>query len=276
MNQEDKNILFSDISSRLRYGVKCQVVGYEEVCTLVGIDYVEMGVGVRHSDEHYTGHDIDEVKPLLRPLSSMTLKEEKVLNELGWVLYREGKESFIGAEDIEEPLDGGGYQTTYITNSKLYKIMNFLNSHHFDYNGLIEKSLAIEAHNDIYKEEKPPLNKEDIKELLLKDLSARLPYGVKCGIVNSPNSIFTLRPNDINDFDDVLKYEPYLRPMSNMTEEEKKEYEETCIITTQSDSNECIFVPTDKTYDFLNKHGFDYRGLIEKGLAIEACDSMYN
>ena len=79
MNREDKNFLFDDISSRLRYGVKGQV-GYEGVCTLVEIDCVEMTVGIRHSEGHYTGHDIDEVKPLLRPLSSMTLKEEKVLN----------------------------------------------------------------------------------------------------------------------------------------------------------------------------------------------------
>ena len=53
---------------------------------------------------------------------------------------------------------------------------------------------------------------------------------------------------------------PYLRPMSSMTEEEEKEYHDA-----RSDYYDDL-----GTYDWLNAHHFDYRGLIEKGLALEA------
>lgn len=120
------------------------------------------------------------------------------------------------------------------------------------------------------------------KQLLLKDLCARLPYGVICktkkgdGHLNSINqSIFgteygiNINPLKRNYFSDGITEEqdikPYLRPMSSMTKEEKKEYEATC-----PDWNETL-----ETYDWLNKKGFDYRGLIPMGLALEAKEGMY-
>ena len=55
---------------------------------------------------------------------------------------------------------------------------------------------------------------------------------------------------------------PYLRPMSSMTEEEKREY------------NKCMWAYQD--VDFCNEHHLDYRGLIDKELALEAPEGMYN
>lgn len=115
------------------------------------------------------------------------------------------------------------------------------------------------------------MTQED-KELLLKDLSARVPYHPKGHVVNACNgaecdewltyatfSMFTSVTNNSR---------LYLRPMSSMTEEERKEYEllaNHCIVTSIG----FIHLETAPLTDWLNAHHFDYHGLIEKGLAIE-------
>lgn len=126
------------------------------------------------------------------------------------------------------------------------------------------------------------MSQED-KELLLKDLCARLPYKVECkAILNNGGSYPCVL--DIGTFnwhisgDHVLK--PYLRPMSSITEEEKKEAHR--LFTVLYDRNDVIcgiqinsFVQLDKVTEWLNKHHFDYRGLIERDLALEASEGMY-
>lgn len=113
------------------------------------------------------------------------------------------------------------------------------------------------------------MTQED-KELLLKDLCARLPYGVKFGIGSAKLGQYNL--TDIDAKKEKVRYgnglyvglencKPYLRPMSSMTEEEKKEYNLTKTLSI-------VDYPTLKSFDWLNAHRFDYRGLIEKGLAI--------
>ena len=57
------------------------------------------------------------------------------------------------------------------------------------------------------------------------------------------------------------EYKPYLFPLSSMTKEQEKEW----LYTLSSDYN-----ITYDTVDWLNKNHFDYRGLIEKGIAIDA------
>lgn len=113
---------------------------------------------------------------------------------------------------------------------------------------------------------------KDLKDLLLQDLCARLPYGVKLLFDNKVFSIdyvssiyeeikLGICDNYTLDVSDV---KPYLFPMSSMTEEQEKEY---------NDLN-CYelgwFPHTEKALDYLIKNHFDYRGLIEKGLAIDA------
>ena len=115
---------------------------------------------------------------------------------------------------------------------------------------------------------------EEDKKLLLKDLCARLPYGVIIhneegydGNLNSINQTIFGIEVAVNisatkrvDFQlDACK--PYLRPMSSMTEEENEKWWE------QHKDYESV--------DWLNSHHFDYRGLIEKGLALEAPEDMY-
>lgn len=120
------------------------------------------------------------------------------------------------------------------------------------------------------------MTQED-KELLLKDLCARLPYHtivstreedlelVKVDILNGLVYVFS---ESLLEFD-VFEIKPYLRPMSSMTEEETKKYIEL--------KKYVAFYPdeAEELIDWLNAHHFDYCGLIEKGLALEAPDGMY-
>lgn len=113
---------------------------------------------------------------------------------------------------------------------------------------------------------------QEHKELLLKDISSRLPYGVK-GIItyNGDKNIFTVKGVfNILFLSDteccrVEDFKPYLFPLSSMTEEQRKEY--GLVLCDELSINQ---------YDWLNAHHFDYRGLIEKGLALEAPKGMYN
>ena len=134
-------------------------------------------------------------------------------------------------------------------------------------------------------------NKE--KQLLTQDLSSRLLYGVKLkpvgledtiisyatlkGIYKDDNGDYHIEIND-RDIDgnklsyctfnlsrSVISYLPYLRPLSSMTIEERQEY--GLVLCGELSINQ---------FDWLNEHHFDFRGLIEKGLALEAPEGIYN
>lgn len=107
------------------------------------------------------------------------------------------------------------------------------------------------------------MTQED-KELLLKDLSGRLPYGVK---IRSFMADVKLNYDNYLEYIKLNCFRPYLRPMSSMTEEEKEEY--------QAFFNYDGVEYPEEYIDWLNAHHFDYRGLIEKGLALEALEGMY-
>lgn len=118
---------------------------------------------------------------------------------------------------------------------------------------------------------------QEEKELLLKDLCARLPYGIIiCRI--SDNSTHKFIHSDIEEnidqFSHFLEYsgiddiKQYLRPMSSMTEEEWEDFNNYRGV-------DGILMPISNELDWLNEHHFDYRGLIEKGLALEAPKEMY-
>ena len=128
---------------------------------------------------------------------------------------------------------------------------------------------------------------QEEKNLLLKDLCGRLLYNVIINCTEDDdkrtnfNCFFTGDMfKDIQNGTAMWNIKPYLRPMSSMTEEEKEEYNKTKdkIAIQWDDYGAPVgyeYAYTIKTFDWLNSHHFDYRGLIKKGLAIEAPEGMY-
>ena len=117
------------------------------------------------------------------------------------------------------------------------------------------------------------------RDLLLKDLCARLPYGVKCYIEFDDGKIFkerTLTPIMIQDFKRTsTSFIPYLRPMSSMIEEEKEEIKPLFSKFTDEFGKRVLVVRQNKMalyQDWLNRNHFYYRGLIPMGLAIEVTE----
>ena len=140
--------------------------------------------------------------------------------------------------------------------------------------------------------------KQEDKELLLKDLCARIPYGVKMNHIadneHSPKTLIGVAKDMITlkglggyECVDVEHYKPYLFPLSSMTEEQFVELKVFADLIYESDTLELVEwndnyktlefwleeVPSYcviKVFDWLNKNHFDYRGLIEQGLALDA------
>ena len=124
--------------------------------------------------------------------------------------------------------------------------------------------------------------RQEEKDLLLKDLSGRLPYGVKVKF-NNINILKLGTHTRVGEYvtDVIEPCKPYLFPLSNMTEEQKIE----CFKGTplEIDKYGDVAVKDDfygnsqytdleiylEVIDWLNAHHFDYRGLIKKGLAID-------
>ena len=115
------------------------------------------------------------------------------------------------------------------------------------------------------------------KELLLKDICARLPYNVICQVefreygkyqsksmflsgVFTDEAYFTTESGSIYS----NEYKPYLFPLSSMTDEQEEEYNDLNCYELG------CFPHTEEALDYLIKNHFDYRGLIEMGLAINA------
>lgn len=155
------------------------------------------------------------------------------------------------------------------------------------------------------------MTEDEKHNLLRKDLCARFPYYVKLKVKyqDDPCKLFVMHQWEtiyvllVKGYPIEVKLtdcQPYLRPMSSMTEEEKKDllnyvvgkgskYFEVCDDVSITDKSPDVqdaksfelkwinFNPntTSRYIDWLNAHHFDYRGLIEKGLAIEAPEGMY-
>lgn len=153
------------------------------------------------------------------------------------------------------------------------------------------------------------MTQED-KELLLKDLCARIPYNVvgQCELDASYDTSFdtvfqnhkfnaevygikedlllvnpliedndeqTYAEEEVSDGVSILDFKPYLFPLSSMTEEQYNEFFsyyhniEMDEVKASGDYLKAAYIGDDAKYSWLNKNHFDYRGLIENGLAID-------
>ena len=124
--------------------------------------------------------------------------------------------------------------------------------------------------------------------MLAKELCARLPYGIivntikgnghLCSITKSPFGTkygINIKAIEREYFNEEYNLRPYLRPMKSMTDEEYAEYKDI-YSNDEFGNNPYYKTPNITAFYWLNAHYFDYLGLIEKGLALEAPHGMYN
>lgn len=121
--------------------------------------------------------------------------------------------------------------------------------------------------------------KQEDKDLLLKDLCARLPYNVWVSYKTKYDDIeraTILNGNYVRDImegtSSWIDFKPYLRPMSSMTEEEYNELSD--LLKAEDPSLSLNEVMATIEIDWLNKNMFDFRGFIPKDLALST--EIYN
>lgn len=133
MSEQEKQLLLQDLSARLPYGV---FVEYDQ------------GNGVKRATKFHGNYlylimlgklQWKDFKPYLRPISSMTEEEKKIMKSCGFepILYDTG---YTGFANIE----------SYIGEVSFRFMEAFLNSRHFDYRDLIPMGLAVEAPEGMY------------------------------------------------------------------------------------------------------------------------------
>ena len=144
--------------------------------------------------------------------------------------------------------------------------------------------------------------KQEDKIPLLNDLYAKSLHGIHCCVYNhngtirveddiiyycAAENVVTLNSTSKGECFMYYQIKPYLRLLSNITKKEKEELIDLglgYIDNGRYDNEDGVkiyigesfqFIPCFELYDWLNSHMFDFRGLIEKGLALEAPKDMY-
>ena len=137
MTQEEKQLLLIDLCDRLPCKVKVEAVPYVDPQILCSIDPIRKEFRLDFGEyrnifaTNWVGEEYSIVKPYLRPMSSMTKKEkEDLCNSCTWLWFK---------DDLRTVTHGD------------YKCYDWLNAHHFDFRGLIEKGIALKAPEGMYK-----------------------------------------------------------------------------------------------------------------------------
>lgn len=126
MTQEDKELLYKDLCSRMLYHIKVQ--WGEGIFNIIDIGFGRVTLIIPFMSCTSGTPLIEEVKPLLRPLDDMTDEEAEEFNDLRNAL-----------SDYDSPV------------SDIAKTINWLDSHFFDHRGLIERNLAIKTTKETYE-----------------------------------------------------------------------------------------------------------------------------
>ena len=145
MNQEEKSLLRKDLSARLPYGVKCKYDS-DDYCFGMITNISKYGVlkfAIKDVYSERIEKKIEDVKPYLFPLSSITEEQEKELCSLIGTyvpgnpcsMYKQLGYRFV---KMQRPMEG---ISIYLCGT----VVDWLNAHYFDFRGLIERGLAIDA-----------------------------------------------------------------------------------------------------------------------------------
>lgn len=135
MTQEERELLIKDLCARIPYGVRG--VHMDRVHYLMNVDW-GFGTPTIQVDGYNAWFPIDTFMPYLRPISSITQEEYKEFNKKYDIEY-----NYL--------LNGKPGHTVESVAMNAFEI-DFYNSHHIDYRGLIEKGLVLKAPADMYKQ----------------------------------------------------------------------------------------------------------------------------
>ena len=134
MTQEDKELLLKDLCARLPYGVE---VKYDNsICELLSVDTYNEEVTIWKSSGNSPKVKLEKVKPCLFSLSSMTDQQQEELEQ------EHSKDEMLYIECLERTAKGDNSMRGKVIT---HYAMDWCNKNHFDYRGLIEKGLAIDA-----------------------------------------------------------------------------------------------------------------------------------
>lgn len=196
MNKEEWNILLNDLSGRLLYNVKCSISEYwDDDSNSVVEELTPHGYAAMVDTYNCSATRSFFAKPYLRSLSSMTKEEHDYLNKLCFNFF-----------------DNNGNKEACVPFKNCTKVFNFFYSRHLDFNGLINKGLAIEATNEMYsfKEEN---KKETGTYFTIKNMSSGKSFkatNLRLEANYSPpclhTSIGSMIVKDANEAADVFNY----------------------------------------------------------------------
>ena len=152
MTQEDKQLLLKVLCEQLPYGIKCTIklTGYNDAYVIQGVYEDTVFIDCPVYGEGDGERMVESIIPYLRPMSSMT-------DEVRWELGKLCPDfEYLKLEEIDSCLkwvfvydESGRFKMSW---QEFNDIQDWLNAHHFDYRGLIEKGLALEAPEGMYKE----------------------------------------------------------------------------------------------------------------------------
>jgi hypothetical protein len=145
MTEQDRLLFLKDLCARLSYDVKLQYK--DKDYDFLGIDRGRIFVNIARTGEWLTHVNTYEVKPYLRPMSSMTEKEYETFP----IPYSFDSFSTWNNTILSEMIEG---TQILIGIDEITEITDWLNAHHFDYRGLIPKGLALEAPEGMYESKK--------------------------------------------------------------------------------------------------------------------------
>lgn len=206
--REEKKLLLKYLSMALPYGVCAKLPNHHLVEHVYKIEEINMrsggsgwttGVLECAGRKKIYSAKIDDIKPYLRPMSSMTEEEKK---EMKTALSPRGTATFE-ADGIHTPMTHIGELFPY---SFLAKVQDWLLEHHFDFMGLIPMDVAIEVtdENDPYKDwTMTQKQKERNKELSLS-------LGIQAYLNTASDELFAKgkpyhKPEDLKQIHDCMK-----------------------------------------------------------------------
>ena len=148
MTQEDKDLLLKDLCARLPYGLKVyynngQLTGNSVIEDLYRVtNKFRAEVAVIEDEYGLCGMSLDNVKPYLFPMSSMTDDQLYKLKEITDFIHNHNTLELVEWTETHTTLE---FWLEEVPQYKVIEVFDWLNKNHFDYRGLIEKGLAIDA-----------------------------------------------------------------------------------------------------------------------------------